>query len=225
MGLISRVLKVSAAGTAASIGVFFGATRNDKFVPMDTTDSIFSSPFFKKFNPENNPSLHDLCVRRVPLEKINPSLLEKKGKLVEAFCAGIWGGMGYIPQRAILANKYQGPETAHQLWERKELLSNSYEVGTQMTDHFEIVDKTDEKILVRCGASPREQGVRPSDGLFEIGAVIDEEKEEAEFTLKSCFFQGLGKAESAPAGPMMVWLHQQYTKLWMETAILKNCIE
>ena len=114
MGLISRVLKVSAAGTAASIGVFFGATRNDKFVPMDTTDSIFSSPFFKKFNPENNPSLHDLCVRRVPLEKINPSLLEKKGKLVEAFCAGIWGGMGKLNS---LANDYY---FFLRLWERQE---------------------------------------------------------------------------------------------------------
>jgi hypothetical protein len=25
-------------------------------------------------------------------------------------------------------------------------------------------------------------------------------------------------------GPVMVWLHQQYTKLWMETAVLKNCV-
>ncbi|KAF7718574.1 Uncharacterized protein PECH_008975 [Penicillium ucsense] len=225
MGLLSRVLKVSAAGTVASVGIFFGATRNDKFEPMDMTDPIFSSPLFKKLNPDNNPPFHDLCVRRVPLEKINPSLLEKKGKLVEAFCAGIWGGMGYIPQRAILANKYKGPETADQLWERRELLSNRYDVGTRITDHFEVVEKTDEKILVRCGASPREQGVRPSDGLFEIGAVINEEKEEAEFTLKSCFFQGLGKAEGEPFGPVMVWLHQQYTKLWMETAILKNCVQ
>ncbi|KAJ5369689.1 uncharacterized protein N7496_005781 [Penicillium cataractarum] len=224
MGLISRVLKVTAAGTVASVGVFFGATRNDVFEPMDVNDPIFSSPFFQKFNPERNPTLHDLCVRRIPLDKLNPSLLEKKGKLVEAFCAGVWGGMGYIPQRAYLANKYQGPETASHLWERKDLLASTYEVGTIITDHFEVVEKTDEKIVVRCGASPREQGVRPSDGLFEIGAVVNQDKGEAEFTLKSCFYQGLGKAEAAPMGPVMVWLHQQYAKLWMETAILKNCV-
>jgi hypothetical protein len=76
--------------------VFFGATRNDVFEPMDANDPIFSSPFFQKFNPERNPTLHDLCVRRMPLDKINPSLLEKKGKLVEAFCAGVWGGMGKL---------------------------------------------------------------------------------------------------------------------------------
>ena len=52
---------------------------------------------------------------------------------------------------------------------------------------------------------------------------MNRDKGEAEFTLKSCFYQGLGKAEGAPMGPVMVWLHQQYTKLWMETAILKNC--
>lgn len=96
MGLISRVLKVTAAGTVASVGVFFGATRNDVFEPMDANDPIFSSPFFQKFNPERNPTLHDLCVRRVPLDKIQPALLEKKGKLVEAFCAGVWGGMGKL---------------------------------------------------------------------------------------------------------------------------------
>lgn len=132
--------------------------------------------------------------------------------------------VGYIPQRAYLANKYQGPETASHLWERKDLLASNYEVGTIITDHFEVVEKTDEKIVVRCGASPREQGVRPSDGLFEIGAVVNQDKGEAEFTLKSCFYQGLGKAEAAPMGPVMVWLHQQYAKLWMETAILKNCV-
>lgn len=94
MGLFSRLLKVTAAGSVASVGVFFGATRNDVFEPLDTSDPIFQSPFFQKFNPNRNPTLHDKCVRRIPLDKIEPSLLEKKGKLVEAFCAGVWGGMG-----------------------------------------------------------------------------------------------------------------------------------
>ena len=96
MGLISRTLKITAAGTAASIGVFFGATRNDVFQPMDSSDPIFQSSFFQKYNPNRNPTLHDVCVRRIELSKIEPSLLEKKGKLVEAFCAGVWGGMGEL---------------------------------------------------------------------------------------------------------------------------------
>ncbi|KAJ5987767.1 hypothetical protein N7481_002977 [Penicillium waksmanii] len=225
MGLISRTLKISAAGTVASIGVFFGATRNDVFQPMDSSDPIFSSPFFQKYNPNRNPTLHDVCVRRIELSKIEPSLLEKKGKLVEAFCAGVWGGMGYMAQRAYFANKYQGPETATHLWDRKDLLSNTYEVGTVITDHFEVLEKTDESITVRCGDTPRHPDIRKSDGLFEISAVVKQEEGIAEFKLKSCFYQGEGKAEGSPMGPVMTWLHQQYTKLWMETAILKNVVK
>ncbi|KAJ5700976.1 hypothetical protein N7493_012022 [Penicillium malachiteum] len=224
MGLIKRLLKITAAGSVATVGVFFGATRNDVFEPMDASDPIFQSPFYKKYNPEQNPTLHDLCVRRIPLDKIKPELLEKKGKLAEAFCAGVWGGMGYMAQRAYFARKYQGPETATHLWERKDLLANTYEVGTLITDHFEVLEKTEDRITVRCGDTPRTPDVRPSDGLFEMGAVIKQEEGVAEFTLKSCFYQGLGKADAAPMGPVMTWLHQQYTKLWMETAILKNCV-
>lgn len=94
MGIFSRLLKVTAAGSVASVGVFIGATRNDIFEPLDTSDHIFHSTSFHKYNPNRNPTTHDLCVRRIPLDKIDPKLLEKKGKLVEAFCAGVWGGMG-----------------------------------------------------------------------------------------------------------------------------------
>lgn len=131
---------------------------------------------------------------------------------------------GYIPQRALLARKYQGPETASHLWERSDLLSNSYEVGTLITDHFEVVEKTEDHITVRCGDSPRNPDVRASDGLFEMSAVVKQEQGVAEFTLKSCLYQGLGKTEAPPMDFMMEWLHRQYTKLWMETAVLKKCV-
>lgn len=72
---------------------------------------------------------------------------------------------------------------------------------------------------MRCGASPRVRDVRESDGLFEISAVVKQEEGVAEFRLKSCFFQGLGKAESQPMPPHIIWLHQQYTKLLSATAI------
>lgn len=94
MGIFSKLVKTTVAGSIASVGVFWGATRNDIFETMDSSDPIFQSAFFKKFNPSNNPTLHDVCVRRIPLDKIQPSLIEEKGKLVEAFCAGVWGGMG-----------------------------------------------------------------------------------------------------------------------------------
>lgn len=174
---------------------------------------------FARYNPERNPTLSDLCVKRIPLSQIKPELLEKEGKLVEKFCAGVWGGLGYAYQRRYLEKKYRGPETASQLWDTKDLKESSYEVGTQITDHFEVVAKTPESIIVRCGDSPRKKEVRPGEGLFEMSAVIKPEEGVAEFQLKSVFWQGLGKAAGPPMPAWMEFLHREYTKLWMGTAV------
>ncbi|KAL4891811.1 hypothetical protein BDV59DRAFT_181028 [Aspergillus ambiguus] len=219
MGFIKKAFKLTTYGGTATLGAFFWATRKDVFVPMSPSDSIFHSNFYRAQNPSNNPTVHDFCIRRVPLSDIDPSLLEKKGKLAEAFCAGVWSGWGYAFQRAYLARKYQGPDTASHLWSPEELRSSSYDVGTLITDHFEVVEKTADRIVVRCGDSPRKKGVRESDGLFEMSAVVKPEEGVAEFGLKSCFFQGLGKAEAPPMPSHIIWLHKQYTKLWSETAI------
>ncbi|KAL3489505.1 hypothetical protein BJX62DRAFT_239039 [Aspergillus germanicus] len=219
MGLITRTLKLGTYTGLASVGAFFWYTRNDRFVPMSATDPIFAHVLHQKFNPEKNPTTHDLCIRRVPLSDINPSLLEKKGKLVEAFCAGVWSGAGYAFQRAYLSSKYEDPSTASHLWTRESLRNSTYDLGTLITDHFEVVEKTPERIVVRCGDSPRRQDVRASDGLFEMSAVVKPEEGVAEFGLKSCFYQGLGKAETKPMPPHIEWLHRQYTKLWLETAL------
>ncbi|OJJ64682.1 hypothetical protein ASPSYDRAFT_341385 [Aspergillus sydowii CBS 593.65] len=221
MGLIGRTLKLSTYTGLASVGAFFAYTRNDRFEPMTTTDPIFNHPFYHKFNPSKNPTTHDFCVRRVPLSEINPSLLEKKGKLVEAFCAGVWSGWGYAFQRAYLSRKYEAADTASHLWSNEQLSNSTYDVGTLITDHFEVIEKTSDRIVVRCGDSPRRQDVRGSDGLFEISAVVKPEEGVAEFGLKSCFYQGLGKAEGSPMPSHITWLHQQYTKLLGETALYK----
>ncbi|KAL2813477.1 hypothetical protein BDW59DRAFT_31095 [Aspergillus cavernicola] len=221
MGLITRTLKLTTYTGLASVGAFFVYTRNDRFEPMTATDAIFNHPLYHKFNPDKNPTTYDLCIRRVPLSQINPTLLEKKGKLVEAFCAGVWSGWGYAFQRSYLSRKYESPENSSHLWSNQQLSSSTYDIGTIVTDHFEVVEKTPERIVVRCGDSPRRQGVRASDGLFEISAVVKPDEGVAEFGLKSCFYQGLGKAEGEPMPPHIVWLHQQYTKLMAETALGK----
>lgn len=92
-------------------------------------------------------------------------------------------------------------------------------MGTQITDHFEVLAKTAESIIVRCGDSPRKMEVRPNDGLFEMRAEVKQDEGVAEFQLKSVFYQGLGKAEGRPMPAHIEFLHRQYTKLWMETAI------
>ncbi|KEY79726.1 hypothetical protein BA78_7872 [Aspergillus fumigatus] len=61
-------------------------------------DPLFQSKYFKQHNPRNHPSLNDSCVRKVPLSQIPPELvndaLNGGSKLLERFCAGVWGGYG-----------------------------------------------------------------------------------------------------------------------------------
>ena len=103
MGILRTTTTVLGWGSLATVGTFVAMTRKSKFVPVATTDEIFSNVFYLRNNPEKNPSLHDLCVRRVPLAQIRPDLLEKDGKLVEAFCAGVWSGLGKLgPSRFAL---------------------------------------------------------------------------------------------------------------------------
>lgn len=73
--------------------------------------------------------------------------------------------------------------------------------------------------MVRCGDSPLKRDVRASDGLFEISAVVKPEEGVFEFGLKSVFYQGLGKTKGEPMPAHVFWLHQQYTKLLLETAV------
>lgn len=104
------------------------------------------------------------------------------------------------------------------------MLTSTYEIGTQITDHFEVVSKSPEAIVVRCGDSPLKTDVRPSDGLFEMSVTVNKEEGVAEFRLKSVFYSGLGKTEAAPMPSHVEFAHRLYTKLWMETAIAKNVV-
>lgn len=133
---------------------------------------------------------------------------------------------GYTIQREYLRAKYKDPKrTGHQLWSKKQLLSSNYATGTEITDHFVVLDKTPSTILIRCGDSPLNSpnSQRPSDGLFEITADLHADEGFCEFRLKSVFYQGLGKSATGepPMQGFMLWAHKQYTKLWMESAVRK----
>ena len=87
------------------------------------------------------------------------------------------------------------------------------------------MSKTPNSIIVRCGDSPRLTDVRESDGLFEMSAEIKKDEGIAEFGLKSIFYNGLAQPDQTAKpgqGPMsnwIQWLHQQYDKVLMETAL------
>src|SRR5438045_9351205 len=102
--LTSKLLQAAAVTTGASTAAFFVWTKHCHVSELGgaaTTDPIFASGFYKTYNPRANPTAHDLCTRTVPLVQLKPELVEdaRRGgtKMVEAFCAGIWGGFGKFP--------------------------------------------------------------------------------------------------------------------------------
>ena len=97
--LTSKLLQGTAVTTSATLAAFFVWTKHCKFVDLSpVTDPLFQSAFYKKYNPSPNPAMYDLCIRKIPIFKLNRELVEdaEKGgtKMVEAFCAGVWSGFG-----------------------------------------------------------------------------------------------------------------------------------
>ena len=97
--LRSKVLQGIAVGTLSSIGAFFVWTKHCKIEYLHpTSEPLFTNQWYKKLNVNANPTLHDECVRRLPLFKLKPELVEdaKNGgsKLVEGLSQGVWGGFG-----------------------------------------------------------------------------------------------------------------------------------
>ncbi|KAI5299420.1 hypothetical protein KEM55_002187, partial [Ascosphaera atra] len=64
MGLIKCFAKLSAVTTGAGLSGYWYLFRDTKFVPLSQDDYLFNSPYYKKFNPLNNPTTHDLCIER-----------------------------------------------------------------------------------------------------------------------------------------------------------------
>ena len=131
-----------------------------------------------------------------------------------------FGHTGYRLQRNYLARKYQGAATAKQLWTVQQLRESKYERGTQLTDHFEVIEKTKTEIMVRCGDSPRNAGPRPSDGLFIIGTHVVKARGEVVLELKSVFFDSSRKIEGIHSS-VPSWIeypHRWYSRLLLETA-------
>ncbi|VBB81942.1 Putative protein of unknown function [Podospora comata] len=217
MGIIRKTFTTAFLATAGTVGYLGTTTRLESPLPED--DPLWRSKSFRKYNRHNNASTQDLVYKRIPLDKIKPELLQREGDLALEFCRGVWGGLGYRFQRVYLARKYQRPATAAQLWTADQLSKSTYEPGTQLTDHFEVVEKTPTEIVVRCGDTPRNAGPRDSDGLFVISASVDKARGEVVLGLKSCFFNGNSRVEGIQ-GPMPGWmeeLHRWYSRLWLVT--------
>jgi hypothetical protein len=127
-------------------------TRNTKFVPYDVSSPDLTTATFKQHNPSSNPPLCiDHAIKSIPYAKL-PEKYRGAGKVDKAqlttdFCRGVWGGPAYRVQRRYLERKYRAlPGREDHLWDAKDLERSGYEVGTKITDHFEVVEHTDEKV-------------------------------------------------------------------------------
>jgi hypothetical protein len=128
-------------------------TRNTKFVPYDTSSPDLATSVFKKHNPSSNPpGCIDHAIKSIPYAKLPEKYRLKgggvdQGSLTTDFCRGVWGGVAFRVQRRYLDRKYRAlPGREEHLWDVKELERDSYEVGTKIVDHFEVVEHTNDKV-------------------------------------------------------------------------------
>lgn len=96
---LSILIQGTVLTTLTSVAAFQVWTKHSHFEPIDlSTDSTINSSLYNHYNPNHNPALRDVCVRRIALIKIDPDLVKDAdqggSKLVDRFAQGVWGGFG-----------------------------------------------------------------------------------------------------------------------------------
>lgn len=145
---ILRPLARLSALTAISAGAAWKLyTRETKFVFFTPTSLDYPNKLLARYNPAANPPVCvDLAERRVPLARLQTT---DPATLTRQFCRGVWSGPGYAFQRWYLERKYKLlPGRERMLWSTQDLASSEYPVGEHITDHFEVVERTPEKVRV-----------------------------------------------------------------------------
>lgn len=92
MGIIKRTI-YTAALTGTALGGYMAGTTS-LISPIPHGDPVFDSKAFRKYNIHRNPSTQDVVIKRIPLDKVRPELLQKDGDLAVEFCRGVWAGWG-----------------------------------------------------------------------------------------------------------------------------------
>jgi hypothetical protein len=96
--LRTKLIASGSIGVFTATAAFIVWTKHCDIQELPATDPLFTSRFYKQFNPNANPPLRDVCTRRIPVYHLRPDLLDDVrdggSKLVETFCGGIFGGTG-----------------------------------------------------------------------------------------------------------------------------------
>ncbi|KAI0405385.1 hypothetical protein F4802DRAFT_180630 [Xylaria palmicola] len=230
MGILRKAVLTGlwgVGGGVASVGAGMAYLLTaTSLVPLTKDDPAFKSKTWARYNPNENPALKDDVIKAVPLSKIRPELRNDEAALTLEFCRGVWSRWGFRAQ-SILQERYDRPPgTDDNLWRTSELAVSRFDKGVRFSNHFEVVENAGNEIVVRCGGSPLEPGLRKSDGLIFLSARIDPEQQQAVFHFKSALFSSAApKAGGAPAPhpipPKIEFLHGWYVRMLTQSA-MKN---
>lgn len=133
---------------------------------------------------------------------------------------------------------FKDDSNAEDVWTKEDLLKSTYEpgetgdwrldlsitdnVGTFITNHFHVLEKTPQSLTIRACPYPRQDTPTPVhvDNMLELRVDLDKEKKVAVFQMKMITFEG-GKGASQkpdPFGGFLGFLHRQYSLLLMQAA-------
>ncbi|KAL7626175.1 hypothetical protein AAE478_002945 [Parahypoxylon ruwenzoriense] len=226
MGIVRTALLTSfwgLTGGVASVGVGMAyLAASTTLVNLTKDDPLFKTKTWARYNPKGNPAFQDVAIKRIPLQKIRPELRDNEEALTLEFCRGVWSRWGFWPQSKFHERYDKPPGTEDHLWHVSDLATAKYETGLKFSNHFEVVGREGNEVVVRCGGSPLEPGLRNSDGLVVISAKINREAQQAEFSLKSALFSSAGSfAEGAehPIPPKITFLHRWYVRILVQSGI------
>ncbi|KAI0886872.1 uncharacterized protein GGS22DRAFT_158902 [Annulohypoxylon maeteangense] len=214
MGLIRKTLGATLMVVTGGAS-YLHATTN-LTTPLSADDELWSSKSFKKFNRHRNPSIQDICWKSLPISDVRPELRDNEEALTIEFCRGAWAGYAYAPQRTIMAYTNKGPKTENQLFDEQQLASSKYELGTRFSDHFEVVERTRNSVMLRGGGSPLEPGPREVDGLFVINAKLNKQAGTVDVGLKTVFFNSAEATGKKPAPFLVELLHRYYARAMVD---------
>ncbi len=95
MGIVRKLTLCT--GVLAGLGTgALGYLRTSTTIisPLPQDDPLWRSKSYAKYNTHHNAPMQDICVKRIPLDKIRPELLQHDGDLALEFCRGVWSGLG-----------------------------------------------------------------------------------------------------------------------------------
>ncbi|KAJ5775472.1 uncharacterized protein N7511_000483 [Penicillium nucicola] len=202
-----------------AFGTFFYTTRHVEAVQLSPSDPIFHSIYHQKYNPNQNPTIHDLHIRTIPISEIDLVLLQDEESLIQRFTGGVWAGFGFKIQRILLTWFYKNETTSYHLWHPSEILKSKFNPGTTITDELVVLEKSKDSVLIRGGDKVSIDGLRPLDALMELSVRANPEEQSIQFGFKSLFFQGLDKTNKLPMPALVVWLHELYAKALLESGV------